>query len=176
VLLLCCATTGEGLTVTEYRMGADNRLEQGATFKHTILLSGVFGDSPAIKKLAHWLSHAAYLGCGYCTLWGTVGEGGKGMYFPGYVNGTSFGVFRPKEVQRYGAHSDFRQGVAEPGAEEVTLVTRSSVIVQKRLMHKRVFPQTWGAMGPPLLSSILSMLTTTTCLWSQLLMQVCWGW
>jgi hypothetical protein len=47
------------MTVTEYRLDADNRVQQGQTFQHTILLSGVFGDSPAIKKLAHWLSHAA---------------------------------------------------------------------------------------------------------------------
>lgn len=102
-------------------MGGDNKVHPAATFKHTILLSGVFGDSPAIKKLAHWLSHAAYLGCGYCLLRGTVGEGGKGMYFPGYVNGTSYGFFRPKELQKYGAHSDFRQGVTQPGADAVTL-------------------------------------------------------
>jgi hypothetical protein len=128
-------------------MGADNKMEKGATFKHTILLSGVFGDSPAIKKLAHWLSHAAYLGCGYCTLRGTVGEGGKGMYFPGYVNGTSFGVFRPQEVQRYGAHSEFRQGVAEPGAEEVILSHKQQCDRAQAVDTQQALPTDLGCHG-----------------------------
>jgi hypothetical protein len=96
--------------VTEYRVGADNKVEQGATFKHTILLSGAFGDSPAIKKLAHWLSHVAYLGCGYCLVRGTVPQGGRGMYFKGYDAPTSSGAFAPDELRRFGAHSDHAAG------------------------------------------------------------------
>jgi hypothetical protein len=65
-------------------MGADNKVEKGATFKHTILLGGVFGDSPAIKKLAHRLSHAAYL-TGLWVLYTTgICRGGRqGYVLPG---------------------------------------------------------------------------------------------
>lgn len=120
-VLLFCAAPGEGLEVTEYKIGPDHQVHKGNTVNHTILLSGVFGDSPAIKELSHWLSHAAYLGCGYCLLRGSGGEGGKGMYFPGYLNGTSYGAFRPGEREKCGAHTDFRKGVARPGAEAVIL-------------------------------------------------------
>lgn len=57
---------------------------------HKILLGGVFGDSPGIKKLARWLSHAAYLGCGYCLLKGTYAAGA--VRFFGYVEPTNTGV------------------------------------------------------------------------------------
>jgi hypothetical protein len=107
--------------VTPYKLGADNRVQQEQPFQHTILLSGVFGDSPAIKKLAHWLSHAAYLGCGYCKSRGTVGEDGKGMYQLGYTEPNSYGTFRPKEVEDYGAHSEHAEGVAMCGDEAVML-------------------------------------------------------
>mgnify|MGYP001810129151 FL=1 len=50
---------------------------------HKILLGGVFGDSPGIKKLARWLSHSAYLGCGYCMLKGTYAA--NAVRFCGYL-------------------------------------------------------------------------------------------
>jgi hypothetical protein len=95
--------------VTEYKLGEDNAVVQGDTFKHTILLSGVFGDSPAMKKLARWLSHAAYFGCGFCMMRGTK-VGGGGMYFLGYAHPTSYGPFAPNEREGYGAHSEHAVG------------------------------------------------------------------
>jgi hypothetical protein len=50
---------------------------------HKILLGAVYGDSPGIKKLARWLSHAAYLGCGYCWIKGTYAAGA--VRFTGYL-------------------------------------------------------------------------------------------
>jgi hypothetical protein len=114
--------TGDGLEVTEYRVDADNVVRAAATFKHIVLLGGVFGDSPAIKKLAKWLSHAAYLGCGYCLLRGTVPAGGHGMYFAGYAQPTCHGTLCPNELKYYGAQntlSDTKQGYC--GDEDIVL-------------------------------------------------------
>jgi hypothetical protein len=38
--------------VTEHKLAADNKTIVKCEFKHTILLGGVFGDSPGIKQ---WL-------------------------------------------------------------------------------------------------------------------------
>lgn len=49
-------------------------------------LLGAFGDSPFRAKLAAWLSHAAFLGCGYCEFEATGrGEGSSGICFKGYL-------------------------------------------------------------------------------------------
>ena len=77
---------------------------------HTIVLSGVFGDSPALKKLARWLSHVAFFGCGFCMLRGTKVSGG-GMYFLGYDKKVGFGAFAPNE-REHGAHSEHQRGMA----------------------------------------------------------------
>lgn len=94
---------GTPLRVTEHKLAADNKTIEKREFGHTILLGGVFGDSPGIKKLARWLSHAAYLGCGYCWLRGIYSGG---MYFAGYAEPTSYGNFDPGEFARHGAQSE----------------------------------------------------------------------
>lgn len=142
------AATGAGLEVTEYKLGADGKVQQAATFRHTILLSGVFGDSPAIKKLAYWLSHAAYLGCGYCVLRGSVGPAGNGMYFPGYVKRTSYGAFRPRELQRYGAHDEnFRPGVAKAGAPVAALSHQQQCDRAEAVDTQQALPNDVGCHG-----------------------------
>lgn len=110
--------SGEGLEVTEYTLGADKTVQRGDTFKHTIVLSGVFGDSPALKKLARWLSHVAYLGCGFCQ--GGLKDGG-GMYFLGYDEPVGYGAFAPFEREDYGAHSEHAVGWKLCGDECVLL-------------------------------------------------------
>lgn len=52
--------------------------------QHKILLGGIFGDSPGIKKLSRWLSHSAFLGCGYCWIRGTYAAGA--VRFTGYLH------------------------------------------------------------------------------------------
>lgn len=104
LLLWVPALPGTPLIVTEHKLSADHKTIDQRTFGHTILLGGVFGDSPGIKKLAQWLSHAAYLGCGYCWLRGTKAGAGGGMYFKGYAEPTSYGHFEPGEFEQLGAH------------------------------------------------------------------------
>lgn len=78
--------------MTEHKRQADGSATR--SFTHRVLLGGNFGDSPGQKKWAFWLSHAAYLGCGYCLLRGTPGPGGYGMYFKGYLEPTPYGVWK----------------------------------------------------------------------------------
>ena len=143
--LLPC--TGQGLQVTEYKLDAANKVERGASFKHTILLSGVFGDSPATKKLAHWLSHAAYLGCGYCLLRGRVPDGGSGMYFGGYAADTSYGAFKPNEVKHYGAHSEYAVGMARCGDDVAALTHQQQCARAKAVDQNKVLPTDVGSHG-----------------------------
>ena len=75
---------GTPLEVTEHTV-EDGQVRQ-KTIQHTILLGGVYGDSPGIKKLALWLGHAAYLGCGYCLLKGTYLQ--RAMRYLGYAKKT----------------------------------------------------------------------------------------
>jgi hypothetical protein len=88
-------TPGSGLFVEEHRLNAQQQLEK-RDFHHKILLGGVYGDSPGIKKVAKWLSHSAYLGCGYCLL---RGKHSSGMYFQGYHAPTCYGPLGPREVK-----------------------------------------------------------------------------
>lgn len=98
--LPCSAITGTDLNVKEHILEPDNKTISKTPLAHRILLGGVFGDSPGIKKLAHWLSHAAYLGCGYCFV---RGQKAGGMYFKGYLEPTSYGWFAVGEFGRDGA-------------------------------------------------------------------------
>lgn len=85
----------EPLKVTEYTLAEDNKTIETHHFNHTILLGGLFGDSPGIKKMAGWLSHCAYLGCGFCWLRGTH-DGA--MRFLGYDKPTCYGLFQKNEL------------------------------------------------------------------------------
>lgn len=102
--ILLSGLLGAPLVVTEHKLSADEKTIEQHVFGHTILLGGVFGDSPGIKKVAQWLSHAAYLGCGYCWLRGTKAGPRGGMYFKGYAEPTSYGHFEPGEFDEFGAH------------------------------------------------------------------------
>jgi hypothetical protein len=59
-------------------------------FRHTVLLSGVAGDTPAVKKVAMWCGHGAFLGCGYCTLRGQ--RLANATRFLGYSKATAWGL------------------------------------------------------------------------------------
>eukprot|EP00882_Tetradesmus_deserticola_P007756 GHRQ01008166.1.p1 GENE.GHRQ01008166.1~~GHRQ01008166.1.p1 ORF type:complete len:392 (+),score=63.85 GHRQ01008166.1:1269-2444(+) len=72
-----------GLKDVQQHLVVDGEL-QVQKVDHKILLGGVYGDSPGIKKLARWLSHSAYLGCGYCWLKGTYSAGA--VRFMGYLH------------------------------------------------------------------------------------------
>ena len=50
--------------------------------RETLWLLGAYGDSPFRAKLAMWLGHAAYFGCGYCCFEGTYVD--HAMRFEGY--------------------------------------------------------------------------------------------
>jgi hypothetical protein len=91
--LTTTARAAAGLDVVEHTMGPDQQMQR-RPLKLVLLLGGVFGDTPADRKLALWLGHAAYLGCGYCLLRGTYQNG---MYFLGYSQPTEYGRFKPDE-------------------------------------------------------------------------------
>ncbi len=78
-----------GLMVVEH-LRDGNGFVQKRPFCHTILLSGVAGDTPAIKKVAMWCGHGAFLGCGYCTLRGQ--RVANAMRFLGYSKATPWGL------------------------------------------------------------------------------------
>lgn len=80
-----CAPLSGGLQVTEHKL-VDGQLQQVRQFCHKMLLGAVYGDSPGVKKLAKWLSHSAYLGCGYCLLMGVYAH--RAMRFLGYLQPT----------------------------------------------------------------------------------------
>jgi hypothetical protein len=54
-----------GVRVTENRV-VEGVVKPIREFDHKMLLGVIYGDSPGIKKLTLWLSHSAYMGCGYC--------------------------------------------------------------------------------------------------------------
>ena len=131
--------------MVDHTAGADGKVQQ-RSFKHTILLGGVFGDSPGIKKVAKWLSHSAYLGCGYCMLRGTTGDKG-GMYFVGYLAPTSYGAFAPGERQHAGAHSQHAAGTALCGAPETKLSHKKQRNRAKMVDKKKVDATNVGSHG-----------------------------
>ena len=59
---------------------------------HHVILSGMYGDHTAQKKLNKWMGHSSHLGCGHCLLLGTCGPTGHGMYFQGYEEARAAGV------------------------------------------------------------------------------------
>jgi hypothetical protein len=66
--------------------------------EHIFLCSGVYGDTPAQKKVSCSLGHSAYLACHQCTMRGVRGPNGRGMYFPVSADaGATYGMFLPGE-------------------------------------------------------------------------------
>lgn len=65
----------------------------GRVIQHHAVLAGCHGDTPASKKLQQWLSHASFLGCGYCYLRGDNTSGT--MRFLGYSTDTACGHMLP---------------------------------------------------------------------------------
>jgi hypothetical protein len=59
-------------------------------FQHRPFLAAVYGDSIGLKKLQAWLSHSAYLGCGYCELRGVYR--GHAMRWLGYKEPVPYGT------------------------------------------------------------------------------------
>ena len=53
--------------------------------KVNVVLTGIVADRPAMAKMAQWLAHSAFLGCGRCAFRGCHAPGtNKGMYSMGY--------------------------------------------------------------------------------------------
>lgn len=65
-------------------------VHNGVRVHHTVVLAGVYGDTPGAKKLQNWMGHSARLGCGYCLLQGDNSSGT--MRFLGYAKPTGRGV------------------------------------------------------------------------------------
>lgn len=93
IMLLCynglCASPGVPLLVTE-RVRDEFGMPGERTLQHMLILSAAVADSPARQKWSGWLSHHAYLACGYCQFCGSKGGDAErglkgGMYFFGYV-------------------------------------------------------------------------------------------
>lgn len=61
------------------------------SFIHRMLLSAVHADTPAGRKLALWLAHNAYRGCGWCWLLSVRSEDGVN-FWPGYCAPVPYGV------------------------------------------------------------------------------------
>lgn len=120
-------------------------MQQGDTFLHTIVLSGVFGDSPALKKLARWLSHAAYFGCGFCMLRGTKVPG-AGMYFLGYDKKVGFGAFAPNE-REHGAHSEHAEGHGRCGDRKLRLSDKQQRERADLVDRGQILPTDVGSHG-----------------------------
>jgi hypothetical protein len=82
-------------------------------FIHRIILSGVAADVPAMRKLALWLSHAAYLGCGWCWL-RSVREDANANWWAGYTRPVPCGEVRAgaaDEVSLAGRRSSKAEGI-----------------------------------------------------------------
>jgi hypothetical protein len=76
--------SGDGVLVTETKSDGTRR-----TFHHKVFIVGVFGDTPALKKLQAWLAHNAKLGCGWCIVRST--RDGNAQYWYGYSADTEIG-------------------------------------------------------------------------------------
>lgn len=82
-------SAGVPLAVIEHVRDA-NGMPAKRIIQHRLILSAAVGDSPARQKWSMWLSHHAYLACGYCQFCGTRGGNAEqsekgGMYFFGYA-------------------------------------------------------------------------------------------
>lgn len=79
-----CLSTGPGVLVTETKSDGASR-----SFHHRVFITGVYGDTPALKKLQGWLAHNARLGCGWC--WLRSVRDGNAQYWYGYENAVDAG-------------------------------------------------------------------------------------
>jgi hypothetical protein len=75
----------EALVVTKHTKaeGSGDIIRQ--RINHRILLGGVYGDSPGLKKVNRWMLHSATLGCGYCPIRAQRRSEGSGNYYGGYA-------------------------------------------------------------------------------------------
>lgn len=69
------------------------------------------------------------------------------MYFLGHAADTSFGSLRPKELQFYGAHSEFRKGVARCGDESTVLTHEQQCARARAVDADRALPTDVGSHG-----------------------------
>ena len=77
-------SAGEGVLVTETKLDGSTR-----SFRHKVFISGVYGDTPALKKLQGWLAHNARIGCGWC--WLRSVRDGNAQYWYGYADAVDAG-------------------------------------------------------------------------------------
>ena len=86
----------DGIVVTEHKLVPGPNgvpVLKKRTFTHYVILTDVAADTPANRALSKALSHAARLGCPYCTLRGVPGPSGRGMYFCGYCHPVPYGMY-----------------------------------------------------------------------------------
>ena len=143
--LLLVETAGDGLLVTEQLDTGVAGPGQSRQFKHTMLLGGLYGDSPGIKKIAKWLSHSAYLGCVYCLLRGTHSGG---MYFLGYAGPTHAGSFAANEVSDVGAHSQDGTGALALCGDAAAALSHQQQVARALLVEGRVQGVEQGSIKP----------------------------
>jgi len=104
---------GNGLEVT----GVDENGRKTAPFRHVIVLSGLYADTPARMKVANTMGSAsAYLACQWCWLAGAKAsaadddaeEIGKAMLFRGYAKPAPVrvGILAGTQVQIHHARKD----------------------------------------------------------------------
>jgi hypothetical protein len=94
----CCPSAGTSqLVVVEKTLTSDGSISQ-RPLVHQPLLVSCTSDTPARCKLAKFCGHAAFLGCGVCSMHGTnVDPDGKrcGMHFLGYSKEADGGIMVP---------------------------------------------------------------------------------
>jgi hypothetical protein len=72
--------------------------------QHIFLCSGVYGDTPAQKKVSCSQGHSAYLACHQCCMRGVRGPNNRGMYFPLTAEtGATYGFFGAGEREAIAA-------------------------------------------------------------------------
>ena len=84
---------------------------------HSVVLSGVYADTPARAQMSKFMGHGAIMGCGWCTLRGASQPRG-GVYFCGYDAPTTYGYL----------HRNQRGKMCHAG-DEVSLLTHEDQVM-----------------------------------------------
>lgn len=126
------------------------------SFLHRMLLSAVHADTPAGRKLALWLAHNAYRGCGWCWLLSVRSEDGVN-FWPGYCEPVPYGVHNPAQVT---AGPSSQQPQALKALAGATFVTEEQQRARAAAVAAGKAEATCvGCHGPSLIVSALPYLT-----------------
>lgn len=80
---LSCLSHAAGVGIEISPAGKDAQGGRLKKFLHHVVVTGVYGDSPARVKMMKGLSHAAYMGCQFCLFNGEMQH--RAMRFLGYA-------------------------------------------------------------------------------------------